>query len=313
MVKMKVRHAAALALAICLTGCAAQADHSAAQIELAARAECGDHLARQPLSDRCIELLRETGAPELILSMARETSDLTTAMWRACPSKDPCAQLPECQLYSRASESGSKAAQDIARTSCENAQEADYSCRSLQSDPAYQTQSRAWKACVESRPPGCAGLALGSPVYQPDPKLSLSANRAAFEQSDEAFRKKTRLFNWGNDLMDNCHCLSLMGDDNSAECRQAVSGYNQDAERWTAMSTSNNPPSPPATAEPSSALATTGAALLKALPAAAAAGLAAGSGGPYPEAPPPTPPPRPQMPAFTQCYTWGNQTNCTSQ
>ncbi len=307
---MKLRHAAALALGIWLTGCAALTDQSAAQIDHAARAECGapstaatsppvrPFAVRFPLSDRCIELLREDGAPELFLSMARERSDLTIAMWRACPSENPCSQLSECQLLRRALESGSKAAQDIAITSCENAQKADYSCRSLQSDPAYQTQSRALKACLESPPPEC---------NQPSPRLSPSATHEAWERWNEANIQR----------LNTCLCVSLGADDNSDECRGAVSRYNQGAERWTAMSTSNNPASAPGTIEPSSASGsafwsdakTVGLVLLKALPAAAAAGMAAGSGGQYPE---PAPEPQRTMPTYTQCHAWGNQIDCNT-
>lgn len=244
-------------LCVCLlvSGCAALTDQSAAQSyqslaqsdrawqEL--RAECIPW--KFPLSDHCTELTRES-AGEDEAAEVRQQSDLTMAVWRACPSEDPCRQLPECQLYGQAMESGSRAAQDIARASCENAQKADYSCRSLQrDDPAYQTRRSALKACLGSRPPEC---------NQPYPKLPPSASREAFEQWDDGFKERE----------DTCLCLKLMADDSSDECRQAWSRYSAFAEQLRAEyrqrygylrpapTSSNTPPaSEPATSEPDAA------------------------------------------------------------
>ena len=176
----------------------------------------------------------------------RQQSDLTMAVWRACPSEDPCRQLPECQLYGQAMESGrgpSNLRELRVKTS-----EPTISCRSLQRDHAAYPDPTECPEGMPRKPAARVQSALSQTSALCEPR--------GFQQWDDGFKERE----------DTCLCLKLMADDSSDECRQAWSRYSAFAEQLRAEyrqrygylrpapTSSNTPPaSEPATSEPDAA------------------------------------------------------------
>jgi hypothetical protein len=133
--------------ALLLMGCASQVAPNRAAID----ETCGNP-TRFPVSQECVALM---GDPDG--SLLQRKSDLTMAVWRACPSTDPCGRLEACQKAESVKPDNPKF--ETRSDECARAQQTDYSCSSLQKDPEYVRRSQAISECVKNLAddPRCAG------------------------------------------------------------------------------------------------------------------------------------------------------------
>jgi len=101
---------------------------------------------RWPLSRECVNTL-SLGLNQAQIALLQHKSDLMMAVWRACPSADPCKAVsdatPACHPLTDT---------DQSLKACREAHEADYSCRALENDPIYAQENRAVGNCLNKCP-----------------------------------------------------------------------------------------------------------------------------------------------------------------
>jgi hypothetical protein len=109
---------------------------------------CGSP-TRFPVSPECMSMMDYPYGPLL-----QQKSNLLMAVWRACPSADPCEPVrksaPACQKMDTL-KAGTAEFEDV-RSKCVNAQSLDYSCHALRSDPEVKLRTQTAGNCMEKCP-----------------------------------------------------------------------------------------------------------------------------------------------------------------
>lgn len=176
-----------LLLAGIVAGCAsAQTTSNSAQPHTVTIDEACGTPPLWPVPQKCVEMLGYPYGP-----LAQRKSDLLMAVWRACPSADPCTPVinstPACQELSNL-KYGSPRYQDAA-SECGKAQDGDYTCNTVKKDPEYRHRDFATIECIEKndRDPACAYPAGAPPAGGPERKRWNAADQRALACEDRCW------------------------------------------------------------------------------------------------------------------------------